>query len=62
MTGTGCAMQFLAAARLDGGALRATATPLRIGRTVAVCESTLHQDGRLVAKGTFSFLVREREL
>lgn len=59
MTGIDCSMQFLGAGRADGGALVATATPLRIGRTIAVCESRIEQDGRLVAKGTFTFLRRD---
>ena len=62
MTGTECSMHFLAAAAPQGPPLRATAVPLRIGRTLAVCESTIEQGGRLVAKGTFSFLLRERRL
>ncbi|MCA8966760.1 MAG: PaaI family thioesterase [Planctomycetes bacterium] len=60
MTGTGCAMQFLAGASVADGPLRAVATPLRVGSTVAVCESELFQGGRRVAKGTFTFLLRER--
>ncbi|MGB3967548.1 MAG: PaaI family thioesterase [Planctomycetota bacterium] len=60
MTGTGCSVQFLAPATLAGGPLLAVATPLRIGRTLAVAESTVHQAGRLVAKGTFTFLLRGR--
>ena len=60
MTGTGCAMHFLAGADPKGAPLRAVATPLRVGKTVAVCESVITQDGRLVAKGTFTFLVRDR--
>lgn len=59
MTGTGCAMQFLAGARPDRGDLLAVATPLRVGRTTAVCESELFQGGRLIAKGTFPFLFLE---
>lgn len=47
-------MRFLGAGRLDGGALLATATPLRVGTTIAVCESRIEQAQRLVAKGTFS--------
>lgn len=62
MTGTGCTMQFLAAADPAGPPLRATAVPLRTGRTIAVCESTIEQGPRLVAKGTFSFLLRDRRL
>lgn len=60
MTGIGCSMHFLGPALASGAPLRATAVPLRLGGTVAVCESTIHQDGRLVAKGTFSFLLRPR--
>ncbi len=60
MTGTGCSMQFLAGATVGAGPLRAVATPLRIGNTVAVCESELFQGERRVAKGTFTFLLRER--
>lgn len=59
LTGTSCAMHFLRAATLAGGELRAVATPLRIGRTLAVCESELFQGGHRIAKGTFTFLIRE---
>ena len=60
MTGAQCSMHFLCPATLGAGPLQATATPLRIGRTVAVCESVVRQGDRTVAKGTFSFLVRAR--
>jgi uncharacterized protein (TIGR00369 family) len=60
MTGVGLQMNFLGPAMPGGGPLVAVAVPLRIGRTIAVCESAVHQDGRLVAKGTFTFLLRER--
>lgn len=60
MTGTTVAMQFLSGALPKNGPLRAIATPLRVGRTVAVCESCVHQGERLVAKGTFTFLLRDR--
>jgi len=60
MTGTTANMQFLSAARLGAGDLRAVAVPLRVGRTVAVCESSVHQGDRLVAKGTFTFLLRDK--
>ena len=62
MTGVDCAMQFLGAARAGGAPLRAVATPLRVGGTIAVCESVVTQGERLVAKGTFTFLLRERRL
>lgn len=60
MTGIGCNVQFLSGATIDGGAVRAIAAPLRIGATIAVCESVLLQGERVVAKGTFTFLLRER--
>ena len=60
MTGIDCSMQFLGAGLASGGPLVATATPLRVGSTIAVAESRIEQDGRLVAKGTFTFLLRER--
>lgn len=60
MTGTTVSMQFLAGALPSEEPLQAEAVPLRIGRTVAVCESTVRQGSRLVAKGTFTFLLRER--
>lgn len=60
MTGTTVSMQFLAAALPDLGELYAVAVPLRIGSTVAVCESSVTQAGRLVAKGTFTFLLRDK--
>jgi len=59
MTGTTVSMQFLSAARPEGGELRAVAVPLRVGRTVAVCESSVRQGDRLIAKGTFTFLLRD---
>lgn len=58
MTGTDCTMNFLSAATADAGPITAVATPLRVGRTLAIVESALEQAGRLVAKGTFRFLVR----
>jgi uncharacterized protein (TIGR00369 family) len=60
MTGVDCHMQFLSAGRAEGGPLVASAVPLRIGATLAVCESRIEQDGRLVAKGTFTFLQRDQ--
>lgn len=60
MTGIECSMKFLAPARGDGGPIVATATTLRRGTTIAVCETLVQQDGRDVAKGSFTFLLRER--
>lgn len=60
MTGVNFQMNFLEAALPGGGPLIAVAQPVRIGRTIAVCERTVRQDGRLVATGTFTFLLRDR--
>jgi len=60
MTGTTVSMQFLGGAHLDLGELIAKAVPLRVGRTIAVCESIIHQGDRLIAKGTFTFLLRDK--
>jgi len=59
MTGTTVSMSFLSAARPGQGPLRATATPVRVGRTLAVCESEVRQADRLVCRGTFTFLQRD---
>ncbi len=34
--------------------------PVRLGASIAVCQCTIEQDGRLVASGTFTFLLRDR--
>ncbi|MFT4514499.1 MAG: hypothetical protein ACI89X_000741 [Planctomycetota bacterium] len=60
MTGTTVSMQFLSGAIAGAQPLRAIAVPLRVGRTVAVCECCVHQGDRLVAKGTFTFLLRDK--
>lgn len=62
MTGIECSMRFLGPARPEHGPLLAVAVPVRIGRTIGVCESTIHQGDRMVAKGTFSFLLRPRSI
>jgi uncharacterized protein (TIGR00369 family) len=53
-------VNFLAAARPDGAALRAVATPLRVGRSVAVCETDVFQGDVRVCKGTFTYLLQQR--
>ena len=58
MTGLACAMQFLSPGQLHDGPLVAMATPLRIGKTIAVCDSVVTQGERLVARGTFTFLLQ----
>lgn len=60
MTSIEFKLNFLAAGRPGGEPLRAVAVPLRVGRTVAVCEATVHQGDVLVAKGTFTYLLRAR--
>jgi uncharacterized protein (TIGR00369 family) len=60
MTSIEFKLNFLAAARPDGPPLHAVAVPLRIGRTVAVCESEVRQGEVLVAKGSFTYLLRDR--
>ena len=50
-------MNFLRPATAGGGELVAVATPVRIGRRIAVCSVDVSQDGRLVARGTFTYLV-----
>ena len=59
MTGTSASVQFLAAARAAAGPLKATATPVRVGRRIAVCESSVSQGERLICKGVFTFLLSE---
>ena len=53
-------LNFLSAARADGEALTAEAVPVRIGRTIAVCDCEVRQGEILVAKGLFTYLIRER--
>jgi len=60
MTSIEFKVNFLSAARPDGGPLRAVATVLRQGRTIAVCESEVWQHDRRIAKGTFTYLLSDR--
>jgi uncharacterized protein (TIGR00369 family) len=50
-------MNFLRPALADGSDLTAIATPVKVGRRVAVCSVDVMQDDRLVANGTFTYLV-----
>ncbi|HEX6791427.1 MAG TPA: PaaI family thioesterase [Candidatus Krumholzibacteria bacterium] len=50
-------MNFLRPAHADGSDLVAVATPVRIGRTIAVCSVDIMQAERLVARGTFTYLI-----
>ena len=60
MTSIEFKVSFLGPGRPDGGPLRAVATVLRRGRSVAFCESEVLQDGRRLAKGSFTYLLRQR--
>lgn len=50
-------MNFLRPAHADGTDLVAVATPVKIGRSIAVCSVDVTQAERLVARGTFTYLI-----
>lgn len=50
-------MNFLRPARADGSDLVAVATPVKIGRKLAVCSVDITQADRLVARGSFTYLI-----
>jgi uncharacterized protein (TIGR00369 family) len=50
-------MNFLRPALADGSELAAVATPVKIGRRIAVFSADIVQSDRIVARGTFTFLV-----
>ena len=50
-------MNFIRPVITDGSDLTAVATPVKIGRRVAVCSVDVWQGDRLVARGTFTDLV-----
>ena len=50
-------MNFLRPVLTDNSDLTAVATPVKIGRRVAVCSVDVMQSERLVARGTFTYLV-----
>jgi uncharacterized protein (TIGR00369 family) len=60
MTSISFTVNFLAAAAPAGADVHARATVLRQGRTVVVCEAEASQDGTLVARGSFTYLLRPR--
>ena len=62
MTSISFTVNFLAAAAPTGADVHATATVLRQGRNVAVCEAEARQGGTLVAKGSFTYLLRPRQV
>ena len=52
-------LNFLRAARTDGGPVTAHAKVVRSGRKVGVVEVDLHQDGEHLAKGLYTYLFFE---
>ncbi|MEQ1632397.1 MAG: PaaI family thioesterase [Planctomycetota bacterium] len=61
MTSIDFQMHFLAAAKPMGEPLRAVATLLRAGSSVAVVESEVFQGSVRCCKGTFTYLLRLRQ-
>ena len=60
MTGVEFKVNFLEPARLDGGALEATAKVVRRGRRLGVAKVTVTQANRPVATGLFTYLFGKR--
>jgi uncharacterized protein (TIGR00369 family) len=50
-------MNFLRPAHADGSELVAVATPVKIGRRIAVCSVEISQSDRVVASGLFTYLI-----
>lgn len=59
MTSIEFKMNFFRPGLAEQGALTARSTLLKRGRKVNVCESEVHQGDRLLAKGTFTYLIFE---
>lgn len=55
MTSIEFKLNFLRPAQLAGGEILARATPVKLGRMVAVVDVEAHQDGLLLAKGLFTY-------
>jgi uncharacterized protein (TIGR00369 family) len=60
MTSISFQIHFLAPADPQGAPLRAVGTVLRQGNRVLLCEAEARQGATLVAKGSFTYLLRER--
>ena len=58
MMGVEFKINFLSAARIEGGDLRARGRVVRQGRSLGVSEVEVHQGERQVALGVFTFLFR----
>ena len=50
-------MNFLRPTHADGSEVVAVATPVKIGKSIAVCSVDITQADRLVAHGTFTYLI-----
>ena len=61
MTSIEFKMNFLRPATADRGPVTARARVVQRGRRVALCEVDLTQAGKLVARGSFTYLLFERE-
>lgn len=53
-------LNFTRPAKLERGELVATAEVVKLGRTIALADVEVAQDGALVAKGLFTYLLGER--
>jgi uncharacterized protein (TIGR00369 family) len=60
MTSIEFKLNFTRPALHERGELVATATVVRRGRTIALAEVEVAQGGELVAKGSFTYLLRDR--
>lgn len=56
-TGIEYKINFLRPGRLGGGPLVARAKLVRRGRTICLCDVDVDQDGALIAKGLFTFMI-----
>jgi uncharacterized protein (TIGR00369 family) len=57
MTGIEFKINFLRPTRLDGGNLVARAAIVKRGKTISLCEVDVRQNGEIVAKGLFTYIV-----
>jgi len=60
MTSIEFKINFLAAAVLEKGELRAVARRVKRGRTIALCDVEVWQQETLVAKGLFTYMILEK--
>jgi len=60
MTSIELKINFVRPGLMDGGTLRARSRVVQKGRKILLCDAEVHQDGKLLAKGLFTYLVYER--